>query len=98
MVKKGDDNVMRQPRIEKLVINICVGESGDRLTRASKVLEQLTGQKPVTSKGENKEIDYLYLIYSVFIIKYIFLVRFQFKHTSDFLGKNFFKSVLLFQL
>lgn len=32
-------------------IDICVGESGDRLTRASKVLEQLTGQTPVTSKA-----------------------------------------------
>jgi large subunit ribosomal protein L11e len=31
--------------------DICVGESGDRLTRASKVLEQLTGQTPVTSKA-----------------------------------------------
>merc|ERR1712014_425875 len=31
--------------------NICVGESGDRLTRASKVLEGLTGQQPVTSKA-----------------------------------------------
>ena len=28
-----------------------MGESGDRLTRASKVLEQLTGQTPVTSKA-----------------------------------------------
>ena len=32
-------------------IDISVGESGDRLTRASKVLEQLTGQTPVTSKA-----------------------------------------------
>jgi large subunit ribosomal protein L11e len=32
-------------------IDIAVGESGDRLTRASKVLEQLTGQSPVTSKA-----------------------------------------------
>lgn len=31
--------------------DISVGESGDRLTRASKVLEQLTGQTPVTSKA-----------------------------------------------
>jgi ribosomal protein L5 len=34
-----------------LSIDISVGESGDRLTRASKVLEQLTGQTPVTSKA-----------------------------------------------
>lgn len=49
--KDKKKNVMRDLRIVKLCINICVGESGDRLTRAAKVLEQLTGQTPVLSKG-----------------------------------------------
>lgn len=34
-----------------MILNCCVGESGDRLTRAAKVLEQLSGQTPVYSKA-----------------------------------------------
>ncbi len=49
--EESKTNPMKELRLEKLCLNICVGESGDRLTRAAKVLEQLTGQTPVYSKA-----------------------------------------------
>merc|ERR1712071_366780 len=49
--KDKSKNIMRDLRIRKLCLNICFGESGDRLTRAAKVLEQLTGQQPFFSKA-----------------------------------------------
>merc|ERR1719311_1987196 len=49
--KEKFDNKMRDIKIEKLILNLCTGESGDKLTKAAKVLEDLTGQKPVESKA-----------------------------------------------
>jgi large subunit ribosomal protein L11e len=51
MASEGKANPMKDIKVDKLIINCCVGESGDRLTRAARVLEQLTGQQPVYSKA-----------------------------------------------
>merc|ERR1712216_39410 len=44
---RNQDNVMRKVQCDKLIINIAVGESGDRLTKAVRVLQQLSDQTPV---------------------------------------------------
>ena len=49
---KKSMNKMRNIVIEKLILNISVGASGDKLTKAIKVLKDLTGQTPVTSKAK----------------------------------------------
>jgi len=40
------DHPMRRVFIGKVVVNMAVGESGERLAKAAALLEKLTGQKP----------------------------------------------------
>jgi large subunit ribosomal protein L11e len=49
--KQKGANPMREIQVEKLILNISTGQSGDRLTFAARVLEQLTGQKPVLGRA-----------------------------------------------
>lgn len=76
MAEEKNKNVMRQLKVDKLIINCSVGESGDRLTRAAKVLEQLTDKKPVFSKGTwyQKNI-YIRLIFTQFFSTARYTVR-----------------------
>jgi len=51
-------NAMRDIHIEKVTVNIGVGEAGERLVKAQKVLEMVTGQKSVQtiSKSVNRDL------------------------------------------
>ena len=50
--RSKEDNPMRKIVIDKLVINCCVGEGGDKLTKAAKVLKDLSGQEPCINKAK----------------------------------------------
>ncbi|CAL6082137.1 Ribosomal_protein L5 [Hexamita inflata] len=45
------ENVMRQIKVEKLVVQCCIGGEGDQLTKVAKVLNQLTDQTPSFGKS-----------------------------------------------
>jgi len=51
-------NKMMDIRLEKAVINIGVGDAGERLGKAEKVLKMVTGKKPVrtTAKTTNRDL------------------------------------------
>ena len=51
-------NAMRELRIAKVVLNIGVGEAGDRLSKAETVLGKLTGCLPVRtlSRTQNRDL------------------------------------------
>ena len=55
--KSATENPMRAPRIHKVVVNIGVGEGGDKLQKAEKVMEMVTGAKPARtlSKVANRD-------------------------------------------
>ncbi|MEX2689587.1 MAG: 50S ribosomal protein L5 [Candidatus Njordarchaeum guaymaensis] len=52
------DHPMKTIRIEKVVVNMAVGESGEKLAKAAKVLEQITGQKPKLIKAKKTIRDF----------------------------------------
>ena len=58
LLKKWEKQPMLKPRIEKVVVNLNVGKSGEPLEKASKVLEELTGQRPLKKQAKKTIRDF----------------------------------------
>jgi large subunit ribosomal protein L5 len=51
-------NPLRELRVVKAVVNSGVGESGEPLTKAQKVLQMVTGQKPIATRSHSTNRDF----------------------------------------
>lgn len=49
MLEVAKENPMREIMLEKVVINLGIGESGEKLQRAEKMISNLVSQKPATT-------------------------------------------------
>jgi len=48
-----DDDAMREPRIEKVVVHSAVGRGGEPLGHAETILEEITGQQSVRTRARS---------------------------------------------
>ncbi len=51
-------NPMREIRIEKVVVNVAVGKSGEPLEKAKKILEELTESRPAVRNAKKTIRDF----------------------------------------
>ena len=58
ILEKWNSNPMYKPRLAKVVVNISVGAAVERLGNAMRVLEELTGQKPVPRRAKRTIKDF----------------------------------------
>ena len=56
--EKWKKEPMCKPRVEKVVVNISVGKSGEQLEKASNVLKSITGQTPCKRKAKKTIRDF----------------------------------------
>ena len=53
-----ESNPMREISIEKVVVNVAVGRSGEPLEKAKKILEELTGSRPAVRNAKKTIRDF----------------------------------------
>jgi large subunit ribosomal protein L5 len=58
MLKQWEKQPMLKPRIDKVVVNLNIGKSGEPLEKASGVLKELTNQTPVKRQAKKTIRDF----------------------------------------
>ena len=58
IISNWEQHPMLKPRIDKVVVNLNVGKSGEPLEKANKVLKEITGQTPVKKKAKKTIRDF----------------------------------------
>lgn len=58
IIEKWNKQPMLKPRIAKVTVNISIGAATERLGKAIKVLEEITGQKPVPRRARRTIKDF----------------------------------------
>jgi large subunit ribosomal protein L5 len=58
IISNWEQHPMLKPRIDKVVVNLNVGKSGEPLEKANKVLQEITGQTPVKRKAKKTIRDF----------------------------------------
>lgn len=58
IIEKWNKQPMLKPRIAKVTVNVSVGAATERLPKVMKVLEELTGQKPVPRRAKRTIKDF----------------------------------------
>lgn len=56
--KKWEQQPMLRPKIDKVVVNISVGKSGEPLEKATKILKEITGQTPCKRNAKKTIRDF----------------------------------------
>jgi large subunit ribosomal protein L5 len=52
IIQNWEQHPMMKPKIEKVVVNLNVGKSGEPLEKGNKVLKEITGRTPVKKKAK----------------------------------------------
>jgi large subunit ribosomal protein L5 len=58
LINNWKQHPMLKPRIDKVVVNLNVGKSGEPLEKANSVLKEITGQTPIKRKAKKTIRDF----------------------------------------